>query len=172
MCPIKTIDYTNRILFITMVILLLVLIIVFLTHINYQISFLPPLPTTMSLSTWSSVIPIIFTSFGFQVIFHTLTNYYHGNARILQHVFKWGIILPSIIYIMWICTVLILVYQQKPLFYQQMISANIEIGQLVLVLGDIIEGQIIPLYCMDYVNAGYHYFNIGSRNRTCRLIKK
>ncbi|MFV0251199.1 MAG: aromatic amino acid transport family protein [Rickettsia aeschlimannii] len=44
-------------------------------------------PNHKEISIWSVVTPAVFTSFGFQVIFHTLTNYCNKNAK--NDVFIW-----------------------------------------------------------------------------------
>ncbi|MGG2344011.1 aromatic amino acid transport family protein [Rickettsia amblyommatis] len=44
-------------------------------------------PNCKEISIWGVVTPVVFTSFGFQVIFHTLTNYCNKNAK--DGVFIW-----------------------------------------------------------------------------------
>nr|WP_236609814.1 aromatic amino acid transport family protein [Rickettsia gravesii] len=44
-------------------------------------------PNYKEISIWGVVTPVVVTSFGFQVIFHTLTNYCNKNAK--DGVFIW-----------------------------------------------------------------------------------
>jgi tyrosine-specific transport protein len=99
----------------------------------------------MNLSVWASLIPVVFTSFGFQVIFHTLTNYCEGNVKMLKRAFFWGSLIPAIVYIIWTCSILSAVNQDNPQFYAQMTAGNTDIGELIQVLSNIAKWQSVQL---------------------------
>lgn len=116
--PFKLIDYINRILFIGLLIVSGILILGLISMINF--SNVPLLaPTYKDISVWGVIIPVVFTSFGFQVIFHTLTNYCNKNAKVLKRAFLWGSFIPALVYIVWTCSVLIVVHHESPLFYNK-----------------------------------------------------
>lgn len=142
--PIKLIDYINRLLFVGLIGIVAVLIIGLIFSIQW--SHLPLFSDHyMEISTWTAVIPIVFTSFGFQVIFHTLTNYCHQDAKMLKQAFFWGSLIPAIVYILWTCSVLSAVYQDNPVFYQELSTGHAEIGELIQALSNISKWHFVQL---------------------------
>jgi len=142
--PIKMIDYFNRILFIS----LLGVVAILLTALAVTISW-TDLPLFSEQYNdplaWASLLPVVFTSFGFQVIFHTVANYCKMNVKMLKKAFMWGSLIPAIVYIFWTCSILIVVYHDDPIFYSQMASGKVEIGELIQVLSGIAKWQAIQL---------------------------
>ncbi len=142
--PVKLIDHINRYLFIGLVITLLLLISGLVAKMEW--SDLPLFAqSSHELSVWQAVIPVVFTSFGFQVIFHTLTNYCNREGKILKRAFLWGSFIPAIVYITWSCSILSVVHHQNPLFYQKMVKGEAEIGDLVDTLTTIVQGRSVQL---------------------------
>ena len=90
-------------------------------------------------SNISSVATIVFTSFGYQVIFHTLRNYCGKNIKMLKRAFLYGSIIPMFIYILWTCGVLSIIYNGNPDFFQLMISGKTEVGELISELAKIFK---------------------------------
>jgi tyrosine-specific transport protein len=142
--PIKLIDYINRIMFVGLITVIAVLIAGLALSVDW--SDLPLISDTyLDLSTWSTLLPVVFTSFGFQVIFHTLTNYCNKNVKMLKQAFLWGSLIPAIVYILWTSSVLSGVYHENPTFYTQMILGETEVGELIQVLSAIAKGQTVQL---------------------------
>ncbi len=142
--PFKGIDYINRVLFMGLLIVSGVLITGLTTMINWDN--LPLFSNNYThIETWSSLIPVVFTSFGFQVIFHTLTNYCNQNVKLLKSAFFWGSLIPAIIYIVWTCSVISVIFHENPDFYAQMINGKIEIGDLVIELTRIAKWPAIQV---------------------------
>ncbi len=142
--PLKLIDYINRLLFIGILIVIAILIIGLIAMIKWH-----NLPLFSSrykeILVWSEIIPVVFTSFGFQVIFHTLTNYCNKNAKTLKLAFLFGTLIPAIVYIIWTSSVLTVIHHENPVFYQQMVVGNVEVGELVKELSSIAKWQSIQL---------------------------
>ncbi|KJV91771.1 tryptophan/tyrosine permease family protein [Rickettsia bellii str. RML Mogi] len=142
--PLKLIDYINRLLFIGILIVIAILIIGLIAMIKWY-----NLPLFSSrykeILVWSEITPVVFTSFGFQVIFHTLTNYCNKNARTLKLAFLFGTLIPAIVYIIWTCSVLTVIHHENPVFYQQMVVGNVEVGELVKELSSIAKWQSVQL---------------------------
>lgn len=142
--PIRWIDYFNRFLFIGLLIVVAVLIMGLNLTIDW--SDLPLISKQYTdLSILSSVIPVVFTSFGFQVIFHTLANYCKMDPKMLKRAFFWGSLIPALVYIVWTCGILSVVYQNNPEFYEKMASGKAEIGELIQVLSGIAKWQSVQL---------------------------
>lgn len=142
--PFKGIDYINRILFMGLLIVASILIAGLTTMINW--TNLPLFSNRYThLETWSTLIPVVFTSFGFQVIFHTLTNYCKQDTKMLKNVFFWGSLIPAIVYIVWTCSVLSVIFHDSPEFYIQMMNGKIEIGDLITKLSHIAKWPAIQI---------------------------
>jgi tyrosine-specific transport protein len=142
--PIKWLDYFNRCLFAVLLIVVLILISGLITKIEW--SDLPWFSNEYTdISVWQALIPIVFTSFGFQVIFHILTNYCNKNVIILKKAFLWGSFIPAIVYIIWTCSVISVVHYHDPHFYQHMIMGKAEIGDLIQTLCGVAQWQCVQL---------------------------
>lgn len=143
--PIRLIDYCNRVLFLSL--LGVVLLLIFGLAISIDWENLPLISVEMRrLPSWAAVIPVVFTSFGFQVIFHTLTNYCHKDARMLKQAFFWGSMIPAFIYIVWTSSILSVVYHQDPEFYKLMIHGEAEVGELIKVLSGIARSHAVQVF--------------------------
>ena len=142
--PMHWIDYMNRILFFSLLGVVAILIAGLLWTAHW--SNLPLWPSNgQSWEMWASIVPVVFTSFGFQVIFHSLTNYCHKNSKVLKQAFFWGSLIPALVYILWTGSVLTVVHQENPLFFQQMTEEPVEVGSLVQVLSTISSGKGVQL---------------------------
>jgi len=140
--PIRWLDYVNRLLFLGLLGVAAVLVIGLASMIT--LNDLPLVATTYSdISVWYVILPVVFTAFGFQVIFHTLTNYCNRNAKVLKRAFLWGSFVPGVIYIVWTFSVLIVVHHESPLFYEQMILGKVSVGDLIEELSKIAKWQAI-----------------------------
>lgn len=142
--PIKLIDYFNRILFIGLLAIVAVLIAGLAISIDW--SDLPLFSEQYNHpATWALLIPVVFTSFGFQVIFHTLTNYCNKNVKVLKQAFFWGSLIPAIVYILWTYCILSVIHHDDPSFYAKMASGQVEVGQLIQALSTIAKWQTVQL---------------------------
>ncbi|RTK92864.1 MAG: amino acid permease [Rickettsiales bacterium] len=142
--PMKAIDYINRILFIALLSIVAALLLGLLSTISWNNL---PLYSEQykEVMIWISVVPVVFTSFGFQVIFHTLTDYCNKEPKMLKKAFLWGSAIPAIVYITWSCSILGAIYNHNPTFYSQMINGKAEVGDLVYQLSQITEWQSLQL---------------------------
>jgi tyrosine-specific transport protein len=142
--PIKFIDYINRILFVCLLAVIAVLLVGLTSLINWN-----QLPLFSlgygEISVWQIVIPVIFTSFGFQGSCHSFANYCNLNPVILKRALFWGSFIPMIVYIIWNSATLSVIYNENPEFYQQMIKGEVEVGDFVKQLSHIAKWQSIQL---------------------------
>lgn len=57
--------------------------------------------TVVALRKFIFVTPVLFTSFGFQVLFHSLMDFFKGDSKTLKSVFFWGTLVPLAFYFLW-----------------------------------------------------------------------
>lgn len=142
--PLRLIDYLNRVLFIG----LLGIVAILLSGLALSITW-TDLPLfsqePLKLSVFAAILPVVFTSFGFQVIFHTLTNYCNKDAKALKKAFFLGSLIPAIVYILWTCSILSVIYHENASFYALMESGNAEVGELIQALSEIAKWPAIQL---------------------------
>ena len=142
--PLQWLDYINRFLFMGLIGIFAVLMLGLTSLVDWT-----DLPLWgahyKDVMSWKTLIPVVFTSFGFQVIFHTLTNYCGGNSALLKRAFFWGSIIPAAVYILWTSNVLSVIYHQNPDFYQQMVLGKSEVGDLIKALSRIAQWPALQL---------------------------
>lgn len=141
--PIKWIDYTNRFLFIGLMVTVAILLAGLTSMVTW--SNLPLLPEKTDPSTWSIIIPVVFTSFGFQGSIHTFINYCHKDVKILKSALLWGTLIPVVVYTLWIFSILIVIHHENPLFYAQIIAGKAEVGDLIKELSSIAQWKSVQL---------------------------
>lgn len=142
--PIRLIDYFNRILFVALLAVVTLLIAGMALMVNW--SDLPLFADNYSdLTVWSTLLPVVFTSFGFQVIFHTLTNHCQKDVKLLKQAFLWGSLIPAIIYILWTSSILSAVYHHNPQFYHKISTGTAEVGELIQTLSAIAKWTSIQV---------------------------
>jgi tyrosine-specific transport protein len=78
-----------------------------------------------------AAVPVLFTSFGFQVVFHTISDYCAMNPKTLKRVFFHGSLIPLVVYIIWTAIILLSIRTNNPSFYDAMAAGNVDIGILV-----------------------------------------
>jgi tyrosine-specific transport protein len=139
--PISFVDQCNRLLFIILVSVFGFLIVALIFGINW--THLPMHCSTWDIPKWSAIIPVVFTSFGFQVIFHTLTHYLDKDPVKLKRAFFWGSLIPASVYIIWTVGVISLIYNKSPDFFHKMVNTNVEVGDLVTQLSHVSNWPLI-----------------------------
>ncbi|MDR0625073.1 MAG: hypothetical protein LBF72_01305 [Holosporales bacterium] len=140
--PVQKVDAANRVLFTCMLVVAGILVFALASSVNFskvnlissQIDRLP---------SWIGVSPVIFTSFGFQVLFHTLSEYCDMNAKVLKKVFFVGSLIPLIIYSIWTCSVLYVIYTNDSAFYLNIVQGKVEIGKLIQKLSAISNAKYL-----------------------------
>ncbi|MDR0744711.1 MAG: hypothetical protein LBE97_02025 [Holosporales bacterium] len=93
--------------------------------------------------TWSTVIPIIFTSFGFQGSLHTLTKFANNEKEIIRKACLFGSIIPAVVYCLWVTCVLAIIYNSTPDSFSKMLIQPIEVSELIHILDETTEIKII-----------------------------
>jgi len=140
----QRVDYLNRLLFLGLLLILGILMGGILSQINLKELPLLQNPGFQG-KAWYIALPTIFTSFGFHVIFHTLTNYCQYDPKILKRAFFWGSLIPLVFYILWAGCVLGVIHHHSPLFYQKMVKGGVEVGELIQQLSHITRWPVIQI---------------------------
>jgi tyrosine-specific transport protein len=142
--PIHFLDYANRILFVGALIVAGILTLALACSIDGK--HIPLLVGTCDeFRSWSAVIPVVFTSFGFQVVFHTLSNYCNMDKKVLQKVFFWGSLIPAVVYIIWSSIILCVIYNYDPDFYALMVRGEVDVSELIRALSLISGLKVIQI---------------------------
>lgn len=142
--PIKGIERCNRYFFI--VLLGLVVVLIFSLTPLIELKNLPLMAKkNLSFSDFSIALPVVFTSFGFQVIFHTLTNYCNKDARALKKSFFFGSLLANFVYLLWTFVVLSAIYSHDNHFYDKMSQGNAIVGDLIASLSSVTKWEHLEL---------------------------
>lgn len=138
------IDKINRVLFYGLVGIMLVVSWAF--TMDMDPGHLPLWEETAEhFKSWTKITPILFTAFGFQVIFHTLTNYCNRDKIKLKRAFFWGSLLTAVIYLFWTCSILGVLYNHNPEIYKKMVTGGIDVAELMAALSNIISWSNLRL---------------------------
>lgn len=142
LCSVRKIDILNRFLFLGKLSVTAIILIVVL----WQLDFLN-LPVaaqkTLDFGDMNLALPIVFTSFGFQVVFHTLTNYTDKDPVMLKRAFFWGSLIPAISYILWITVVCGVISHNNAALFEKMIFSSVEVGEILQALCHISGSSIM-----------------------------
>ncbi|GIU51377.1 amino acid permease [Shewanella sp. KT0246] len=107
---VKWIDKISRVLFTSMIVLLVLVVAFLLPEVNIVASL-----TNFSANVaegdkldqlWLAAIPVVFTSFGFHVCIATIVRYLDGDAMSLRKILLIGSTIPLFCYILWILVTL------------------------------------------------------------------
>ncbi len=143
--PSQIIQKVNNLLFLGLLATTAILILFLLISVQWKDIPLFEIDNLSQVKVWTILIPVVFTSFGFQVIFHILTDLYKGDVIALKKVFLWGSLIPAIIYIIWTVSVLIAINNNSKQFYIKMVNGNVEVGDLISQLSLIAQTELVQI---------------------------
>ena len=93
----------------------------------------------LTVNSFALALPIVFTSFGFQGSLHSLTKFVNNDRKIIKKACLFGSVIPAIVYIIWICSTILIVYTGNPVLFVQMVEGNVEISEMVMCISHISE---------------------------------
>lgn len=129
------VDYINRLMFFALIGILGVTIVGLGVTVNFQ-----SLPTltdkTFDVSTWTIAVPVIFTSFGFQMMIPAMSGYLNRDSRLLKTAFLWGSLIPVAIYLAWTISTLGTLTTHNIDSFNQVLSGIIDVGEFVNMLSN------------------------------------
>lgn len=133
MCSIQKVDLLNRFFFLGKISVTGIILLVVFWYLDF--ANLPTLPqTSLALKDMNPAVPVVFTSFGFQVIFHTVTNYTNNDPTTLKRAFFWGSLVPLLAYIAWTTVVCSLIHSHNPILFEKMTFSGVEVGEILQAL--------------------------------------
>ena len=133
LCSIQKVDLLNRFFFLGKISVTGIILLVVFWYLDF--ANLPTMPqANRVLKDMSLAIPVVFTSFGFQVIFHTLTNYTNNDPIMLKRAFFWGSLVPLLAYIAWTTVVCSLIHSHNPVLFEKMAFSSVEVGEILQAL--------------------------------------
>ncbi len=134
----------NKFLFISMFFIFMVLVIdlFFETPIN----FIPKCAEEIKINEWTTLVPVIFTSFGFQGSIHSMTKFCNNNREMIKNACFWGSIIPAVVYIVWTVAILLVVANTDAHFFQLMLDGKAnDVGALVTVLSQAASSKNVQI---------------------------
>ena len=131
---INIININKKIFALLLIILFVVIIKLFqnLKFDNIEIQF-----SNFDHSAISSVLPIVFTSFGFQGSLHSLTKFVDNDRKLIKRACLYGSLIPAIVYISWVACVISVISSNDINFFEKMIKNNVELSELISCLTNI-----------------------------------
>lgn len=144
--PVSGIDYVNRLLFSIFIAMLICLIVGLIFASTWEKMPISMVGHVFEISSWQKIIPVIFTSFGFQVIFHSLTDYCDYDKKLLKRAFFWGSLVPAIVYIIWTSCVITILFNESDEFFAQILYGNVEVGAMIAELSNISEWKSLKVF--------------------------
>lgn len=132
--PFKIVSQINNVMFVGFVGIFAILLGTMLRFVDYSNM---PWIVNPNFKDALSVCPVIFASFGYQLILHTLRDYNGRNATSIKRSIFIGSFMPALVYIIWSATSLNVIFNSNPDFFEQLVSGKIEIGEFVKELAGI-----------------------------------
>ncbi|MDR0695550.1 MAG: hypothetical protein LBF56_02145 [Holosporales bacterium] len=87
--------------------------------------------------TWGTVLPVVFTSFGYQGSLHSLTKFVGNDRQMIKRACLFGSIIPACVYCLWVTCVLVIIFNSDQQSYSRMLTQPIEVGELIQILSKI-----------------------------------
>lgn len=139
------VDYINRILFATMILVLIILAGILAAAIPLGADVQLAAPSHGSVQTLGSAVPVVFTSFGFQIIFHTICHYLDMDQAKIKRAFFWGSLIPAIVYIGWTAISLTFILYHRPELFAALQSQSLDVGDFIYILSQAADAPFLKL---------------------------
>ncbi|MDR3224631.1 MAG: hypothetical protein LBT03_03645 [Holosporales bacterium] len=140
----ETVIRINKSLFIFMIAAFIILVVMLLYGLEG--SDVPTIAMEIdSIKSWACIVPVIFTSFGFQGSLHNMTEYVDNDIKLIKRSSLFGSLIPAIVYIIWTSSILVIVFNSDHVFFEKMMAGNVSAGELVMVLSKVCGAGAIPI---------------------------
>lgn len=168
----KTVDYFNRIG--CFIMLVLFLLMAFLLFNKVEIKNLTSTTTSISTYSISVVILLFFTSFGFQLSIHAISNYIGIEYKEIRRIFLIGTSIPLCLYIIWQIISLGSIPRLGPQSFSDIESAGGDIGTFVQILGSKISfvkfSSVVRLFTLLAIITSFIGVALGLLNYFMELL--
>lgn len=91
----------------------------------------------LSITSFALVLPIVFTSFGFQGSLHSLTKFVNNDKKVIKRACLFGSIIPAIVYICWFCSTILIISNNDPALFEKMLHGNVDVSEMIMCLSHI-----------------------------------
>ena len=117
----------NNIAFIISIALFFTIILRILTCIDFSNI---PLTGNISFHAISTTLSVVFLSLSYQIIFYAIRDYCNNDINMIKKAYLWGSIVPMIVYTLWTCGALSIIYNKNIGFYNS-IDNNTDVGDFI-----------------------------------------
>ncbi|MBR1733929.1 MAG: amino acid permease [Alphaproteobacteria bacterium] len=132
--PTKIVSNINNVAFSCFLIMFILLIIAVITAVDCTKI---PWFTDLKIKNIAEVITVIFTSFGYQVIFHTLRDYCGKDVKTLRMSFLIGSFIPAFVYMLWAGSTLSVIFKTNSDFFIMITEGKVDVGTFVSELANV-----------------------------------
>lgn len=124
--------------FLLVVLLLIIAFLIGSTVLKVPLALLPWIESQVDqIGVWAVIIPLIFTSFGFNVVLEPVSILLDKNPRLIKRALFWGSLIPLCVYLVWTIGIIYVLRGVRMDVYQSMILQELSLGDLVHVLGEL-----------------------------------
>ena len=132
------ISKVNSFIFFIFISLLLFIIIRLVFCVNFSNI---PLIVDGNFYNIPSIIILVFTSFGYQLIFYTIRDYCENDVKMMIKVILYGSIIPMFVYILWAFSSISVIYDRNIDFFNLMATSDVDVGDFIKELSKIFSFQ-------------------------------
>lgn len=134
----KALVAINKILFLALFGTFLFLVAVLL--LSTPLHVFPAKAVTIAWGDWATLVPIVFTSFGFQGSIASMTKFCQNDRTMIRKACLWGSLIPAFVYCLWTGAILLIVANADSGFFQKLIQGeSVALGALIGVLSNAAE---------------------------------
>lgn len=130
----KFISLVNNMMFSGFILVFAILLISMFKFLDYKNM---PWILSPSFSDILCVCPVIFASYGYQLVLHTIRDYCGKDPMTIKQGIFAGSIIPTAVYMIWPIVSLSVIFAMNPEFFTQMNSSKIEVGIFIKELSNI-----------------------------------
>jgi tyrosine-specific transport protein len=133
--PMRWLDSVNRVVFGAMLLAGAILIVRLCgaARFHWDVMF----PSGGHGGLWLAAIPVLFTSFGFQVIFAAMAEYCSMDEDALRRAFFWGSFITALVYCVWTWSTLLAIRGHSGEFFAALAAGSVDVGSFVSELSTI-----------------------------------
>ena len=158
--PTKLISHINSVVFLCFLVIFAILIVIIAGEVDCTKI---PWNADFKMKNMAEVITVIFTSFGYQVIFHTLRDYFGKDEKSLRISFLIGSFIPVIVYTLWTVGALSSIAKTNFDFFLTITGGKVDVGALVRELANLsgFAGFQILTWSMAITAISTSIFGVG-----------
>lgn len=154
------VDWVNRALFIFKIILFVVLL--FLLGMHFQPAFLYDYGEDLQSGVWT-LIPLMFTAFGFHGSIHVIVGYVGPHPAQLKAVFAIGSFIPLVFYVLWLVFTLGVIPLRGEMGFEAIIASDNQLSSFLDHLCILNENSFISLFAptFSFLAIGTSFLGVG-----------